>query len=69
MHDNESKEFENASTESHSTERVDEGRREALKKMGKYGLYVAPAVVAVLLAEKGYTLPPPPPSPPPSPGG
>jgi len=29
------------------------GRREALKKLGKYAAYTAPVVVAVLTAEKG----------------
>ena len=30
----------------------DEGRREALRKLGKFGAYTAPAMVAMLIADK-----------------
>ena len=30
----------------------DEGRREALRKLGKFGAYTAPAMLAMLIAEK-----------------
>jgi hypothetical protein len=30
----------------------DEGRREALRKLGKFGAYTAPAMLAMLVAEK-----------------
>ena len=30
---------------------ADEGRREALLKIGKYGAYVAPAVLAIVLGK------------------
>jgi hypothetical protein len=30
----------------------DEGRREALRKLGKFGAYTAPAMLALLLSEK-----------------
>jgi hypothetical protein len=42
-------------------EEIKDGRREALKKMGKYALYVAPAVIAVLRSDKAgaATIPPP----------
>lgn len=34
-------------------------RREALKKMGKYAAYTAPAVIAILWCEKSYAQPAP----------
>lgn len=30
----------------------DQGRREALRKLGKFGAYTAPAMLAMLIAEK-----------------
>ena len=30
----------------------DEGRREALRKIGKFGAYTAPAMLTMLIAEK-----------------
>lgn len=35
-----------------ATEAVEAGRREALLKIGKYGAYVAPAVLALVLGKK-----------------
>jgi len=42
-------------------------RRELFKRLGKYAVYTAPVVIAVLASEKGYAVPMPYPSPPPPP--
>jgi hypothetical protein len=35
-----------------STAPVDDARREALRRIGKYGAYTAPALLAMMVAEK-----------------
>jgi len=39
-------------TESHNDELISSERREALKKLGKYGAYTAPAVITLLASRK-----------------
>jgi len=39
-------------TESHNDELISSDRREALKKLGKYGAYTAPAVITLLASRK-----------------
>ena len=36
----------------HRDEQHDEGRRELLKKLGRYGLYTAPALLATFVSKK-----------------
>jgi len=65
MRDNEKERSEKAAVaKDDPVEAIDEGRREAIRKVGK-AAWVAPAVVAVVMAEKAYAAPQPaPPAPP-----
>ncbi|MEK8015636.1 MAG: hypothetical protein VSS75_002130 [Candidatus Parabeggiatoa sp.] len=38
--------------ESHNDELISPDRREAMKKLGKYGAYTAPAVITLLASRK-----------------
>lgn len=60
MRDNEKERSEKAAVaKDDPVEAIDEGRREAIRKVGK-AAWVAPAVVAVVVAEKAYAIPAPP---------
>jgi hypothetical protein len=39
-------------TESGRAERIDEGRREALAKLGKFAAYTAPAMMTLMVSER-----------------
>ena len=38
----------------HRDEQHDEGRRELLKKLGRYGLYTTPALLAMFVSKKAF---------------
>lgn len=38
--------------ESHNDEIISKERRDAMKKLGKYGVYTAPAIITLLSASK-----------------